>query len=328
MKYFVFYLSLILCVGGCVPAKKFEDMRVRAEAAEKERQSLLEKLKNFEISKTECEDKLKGMNTEIASLKRDTMITGKSLRKMTSQYDKINNLNDELIKKIRQLENSNKSESVKLVSELESTRSELQKREDQLRDMERRIKGEEDKLGALSSKLKSREQRVQELENMIAEQKAAADALKQKISNALLGFRDRGLSVEQRDGKIYVSMDAKLLFASGSTTVNTDGETAINDLANVLKDQKDITIMVEGHTDTDQMRGGSIKDNWDLSVLRATSVVRILTSQGVDQTQVIPAGRGEFIPVDIGKSSEAKAKNRRIEVIITPDLDSVFELLD
>jgi len=331
MKNTIFFLMtavMIFFISSCVPSRKFEDMKLRAEAAEKTRLELLEKMKGAETNLERQIDEVTKMKSDLKTLKHDTTVTGSSLRKMTSQYDKINSLNDQLIDKIKQLESNNKAESVKLVTELELTREQLQKKEDELRGLETNLNTKEEKLGNLNKALELREKRVKELESILAEQKAASEALKEKISDALLGFRDKGLKVELKDGKIYVSMEAKLLFPSGSTTIDPEGKKALVDLAKVLKDQADISIMVEGHTDTDKIMGGSMKDNWDLSVLRATSVVRILTQEGVDQTRVTPAGRGEFIPLDPGKSKEAKAKNRRIEVVITPDLGSVFELLE
>jgi chemotaxis protein MotB len=171
---------------------------------------------------------------------------------------------------------------------------------------------------------------VNELEQIIAEKDAAVRALKDKIAAALLGFKDKGLTVEQRNGKIYVSMEAKLLFPKGSTSVDPQGQKALIELAKVLQDQKDLEILVEGHTDTDKLSGnGPIKDNWELSVMRATAVVKImLGNSGIDATQITAAGRGEHIPVDKGETEEAKAKNRRIEVILTPNLDELFEIID
>ena len=185
-------------------------------------------------------------------------------------------------------------------------------------------------MNELEGELKAREARVKELEDIIAQKDAAVRALKERIAEALLGFKDKGLTVEQRNGKIYVSLEAKLLFPSGSTVVNAEGKQALLDLANVIKDEKDITILVEGHTDSDPINGsGAMKDNWDLSVLRATSVVRIMNQDGgVDNTMLTAAGRGEYIPVADNASREGKAKNRRIEIILTPNLDRLFEILN
>ena len=321
-------IIVIAVLSSCVPARKYEEMQVRAEKAEKDRLDLLEKNKDLEAQLNELEIELDNLKMDVKSLRHDTTVTGVSLRKMTKQYDKINRLNDELVDKIRQLQQSNAVESTKLVSELEDTRSELQKKEDALRTLEGQLTNKEQKLNNLNTELQEREKRVKELEAMIAEQELASNELRRKIADALLGFEDKGLTVQQKDGKIYVSMEAKLLFPSGSTTIDSEGKRALEDLAGVLKDQDDISILVEGHTDTDKIKGGSMKDNWDLSVLRATAVIRILVDKGVEPTRVTPAGRGEFVPVDTGKSQEAKAKNRRIEIIITPNLDKIFDIID
>lgn len=320
--------SVFLLFIACVPARKFQEMTSKAESCEKQKAELEEQNKEY-LAKIEAQNmQISDYVADIGSLKHDTLVTGTSLRKMTQQYDKINTLNDELIDKIRQLQLSNASESVTLVSELEKTKKMLQEKEDDLRDMENALNSKEKNLGDLGGQLKMREERVKELEDMIAQKEQATNALKQKISDALLGFKDKGLTVIQKNGNIYVSMEAKLLFSSGSTVVDQEGKKAIQDLAKVLKDQTDISIQVEGHTDTDKIKGGTMKDNWDLSVLRATSVVRILTDNNVDPTRITPAGKGEYIPVDPASSESAKAKNRRIEIVIIPNLDKLFQLIE
>jgi chemotaxis protein MotB len=174
--------------------------------------------------------------------------------------------------------------------------------------------------------LASREARVKELEAIIAAKEAREKALLEKVRAALLAFEGKGLTVEQRNGRIYVSMEAKLLFASGSTTVGSEGKSALVKLAAVLQDQKDIEILVEGHTDTDKVSSSSHpKDNWELSVLRSTEVVKImLSNSSIDAKQLTAAGRGEFLPVDPSN----KAKNRRIEIILIPNLDELFQVLE
>ena len=174
--------------------------------------------------------------------------------------------------------------------------------------------------------LQEREKRLNELEQIIANKDAIVRALKEKVANALLGFRDKGLSVVEKDGKVYVSMDAKLLFASGSTKVDAEGIKALKELAKVLEDQQDLEILVEGHTDTDKMKSNSHPvDNWELSVLRATSVVKImLENSKMDPTTVSASGRSQYIPIDI----KDKAKNRRIEVVLIPKLDELFEIIN
>ncbi len=329
MKKLILFLTVTLFVASCVPARKFQEISAKAEASEKQRAEFEEQNKEYKSKLDAQQIEIDGIKSEISGLKRDTLVNGTSLRKMTNQYDKINSLNDELIDKVRQLQQNNANESTKLVIELENTKKILQEKEDDLRDMEKALNAKEKNLGELSGELKQREQRVKELESLIAQKEEASNALKKKISDALLGFKDKGLTVVQKNGNIYVSMDAKLLFSKGSTVVDQEGKKALQELANVLKDQTDISILVEGHTDTDKINGGLMKDNWDLSVLRSTSVVRILTeNKGVDPKRVTPAGRGEYVPVDEGTTELSKSKNRRIEIVITPNLDELFELID
>jgi chemotaxis protein MotB len=187
----------------------------------------------------------------------------------------------------------------------------------------------EKKVQQLQIDLQEREARVKELERVLADKDKAVNELKNKVSKALLNFKEKDLTVNVKNGKVYVSLSEQLLFKSGKTDVDVKGKEALKKLAEVLKDQADINVMVEGHTDDVPMTGVSgIKDNWDLSVLRATEIVRILTAGGVDPQKVVPAGRGEFSPVAEGKTPEARQKNRRTEIILTPKLDELFKILD
>ena len=197
-------------------------------------------------------------------------------------------------------------------------REELQRREDALNQLEK-------DLNEKSRLLEARSQRVEELESLLEARERAAEALRARLSEALLGFQGKGLNVEQRNGKVYVSMEAKLLFSSGSAEVDVEGQAALTELATVIAEQSDLEIVVEGHTDTDKVsRTNTPKNNWELSVLRATAVVNILLANpGVDPSMLAASGRSEFHPVD----PEDKAKNRRIEVILAPNLDSLFELI-
>ncbi len=169
-----------------------------------------------------------------------------------------------------------------------------------------------------------------EMEKMLYDKDRILDELRQKVADALMGFEGQGLTVTRKDGKVYVSLDEKLLFKSGSTVVDPNGVRALKQLAVVLAKNPDIDIMIEGHTDDVPFRKGStVKDNWDLSVLRATSIVRILLDgSGIEPTRLTVAGRGEFLPVDSGQTTEARRKNRRTEIILSPDLSEVFKILE
>lgn len=199
----------------------------------------------------------------------------------------------------------------------------------QLDEKERALAVEQARLEKLQKDLAARSNRINELESLIAAKDAKMNALKTAVSNALTNFEGKGLTVEQRDGKVYVSMENKLLFNSGSWAVNSEGKKAVQQLGQVLAQNPDIAVLIEGHTDNVPYGGaGQLTDNWDLSTKRATSIVQILReNRNIDPQNLTAAGRGEFAPVTSNETSEGKAKNRRIEVILTPKLDEINQLL-
>ena len=180
------------------------------------------------------------------------------------------------------------------------------------------------------NELNERSQRVDELEQMLRAREESIAAIRRKVADALLGFEGKGLSISTRDGKVYVSMDDKLLFRSGSFEIDPNGARAVRDLATVLAQNPDINVMVDGHTDDVPYRpNGQLKDNLDLSAKRATTVVRLLLeNEEIAPERIIAAGRGESLPIDPAKTSEARAKNRRTEIILTPKLDELMQLMD
>jgi chemotaxis protein MotB len=185
------------------------------------------------------------------------------------------------------------------------------------------------KVSQLSSDLQKREQRLKEVEEALKKRDAATNALKDKLQKALLGFQNSGLTVDIRDGKVYVSLADKLLFPSGSIIIDEHGKLALNQLADVLNKETDINIAVEGHTDVKKVINlGQIKDNWDLSVLRATSVTRYLTEvEKIDPKRLTATGKSQYQPVDPGTAADALAKNRRIEIVLSPKLDELYNLI-
>jgi chemotaxis protein MotB len=183
---------------------------------------------------------------------------------------------------------------------------------------------------SLSVSLAEREKKVKELEQVLANKEKAVQDLKNKITTALLNFKENDITVKVKNGKVYISLAEQLLFGSGSIDVDTKGITALQQLAKAIKDQKDINIMVEGHTDNVPISKKSqyMNDNWDLSVMRATSITRILTKAGVSPQQITASGRGEFSALAVNDSPQNKQKNRRTEIIITPNLDELFKILE
>jgi len=172
------------------------------------------------------------------------------------------------------------------------------------------------------------QKRLNDLQNLIQSQKDVLNKLRKTIADALVNFKPDELTVEIKDGKLYVSLQEKLLFKSGSAAVDPKGKEALQSLATVLNSTPDINVMIEGHTDTVPIRG-RFEDNWALSVARATSIVRVLTNEyGIDKKRVIASGRGEFFPVADNTTADGRAKNRRTEIILSPNLNELFRLLE
>ena len=165
---------------------------------------------------------------------------------------------------------------------------------------------------------------------MISKKASIVKGLKRCISKALIGLEGDGLTIVQKNGKVYISLEEDLLFASGKYSVNSGGIIALNKLASALGGQKDLEILIEGHTDSIPLSGkGLVKDNWDLSVMRATNVVKVLTKNPtLSPSQFTAAGRAEFLPINSNKTIEGRGANRRIEIILSPNLDDLFELLE
>jgi chemotaxis protein MotB len=184
-------------------------------------------------------------------------------------------------------------------------------------------------LSKVAGDLQKRETRLREVEDILRKRDEATNALKNKLQQALLGFQQSGLSVDIRNGKVYVSLMDKLLFPSASIVIDEKGKQALKQLATVLNKEADINLAIEGHTDNQKVSNlGQIKDNWDLSVLRATSVSRYLTEvEKIDAKRITATGKGEFQPVDPAATPEARAKNRRIEIVLTPKLDELYNLI-
>lgn len=236
--------------------------------------------------------------------------------KLSDKYDSLNNVLTLWLVKYDSLAIKNKDLEKKKKELLELNQSELEKLNTELKS----------KIALLEASKAT----ITELQDAIDKQKEASELLMAKIKAALTSFTSDELTVEMKDGKIYVSLSEKLLFKSGSATVDKKGKEALAKVGEVLAKQKDIDIVIEGHTDNVPLKGGDvIKDNWDLSVLRATAIVRILTvDYGVDPKQVIPSGRAANFPVAENTSTEGKAKNRRTEIILSPKISELMKIIE
>lgn len=324
------FSSLILFgMFSCVPVKQVKELREKYENCSEQKEYLTGEKDRLESENAELKAEVDKLRSEIDDMVADTTRINESSRKLRHDYNRLKELNEELTEAAEKAKSGSEAENRKLMSRLMAMQDDLQEKEDRLKLMEKELNQKEANLNLLKDELEAREARVQELEEIITQKDEAVTALREKVKSALTGFSDKGITVEQKGGRVYVSMEAKLLFASGSTKVESEGSKAVKQLAKALEDVEDITILVEGHTDTDPIKTASIQDNWDLSVKRATSVVRMLLNNSeINPSILTAAGRGEHFPVASNETAEGKAKNRRIEVILTPDLDKLFEILD
>lgn len=284
-------------------------------------------------------NKLRSANSELLLEKDNLLAVKKSLEtdllKLNKEYDDLLNQKAVLENELEALQHkyNNLDESYQALSAQSSKKLAEQSQKNQellakLDEKERILAAESLRLENLQKELNKRSAQIEELQALINAKEAQMQQLKDAISKALHNFEGKGLTVEQRNGKIYVSMENKLLFNSGSWAVGTEGKKAVEQLASVLSQNKDINVLIEGHTDNVPYTGTTILDNWDLSVKRATAIVRILEDKGVNQTQITAAGRSEFVPVGSNETSEGKTKNRRIEIILAPNLDEISKILN
>ncbi len=326
----ILLLTCLFLIASCVPARHFNEISDKSKKLETERDQLMADNERLTVENTEMKaqremvekerlrfaaDSIK-KNAEISKLRTD-------LLQLNKRYEDLQSANDALLQ-------GSARETRRLLNELQSTQDDLQKKELRLRDLEQTLNSEKQDLNRLRSELEARNIRLAELENILNRKDSAVNALREIVSKALYGFEGQGLTVELKNGKVYVSLEEQLLFRSGSIEVDPRGVTALKRLAQVLEQNPEINIMIEGHTDNVPIRSGSaIKDNWDLSVMRATSIVKILLGGSrIDPRRLTAAGHGEFLPVDPNDNPEARRKNRRTEIILTPKLDELFKILE
>ncbi|MDR2556405.1 MAG: OmpA family protein [Bacteroidales bacterium] len=312
----IFILIMAIAVAtvaatSCVSSKKYNELLKQKEDCDKEVASLNKKNHKQETDITELtalRDRLNGeiaaAQNELDTLRRNYFVCKGELASLQDSYSKIDS-------KYKTTVSNNQQLSQDLLAK-------------------------EEALNALAKALNEKEAQLAEKEKKVAELQSVLDAmqnkmreLKNKISAALTGFADKGLTIYTKNGKVYVSVDEKLLFASGKWEVGAAGRDALAQVSKALANNPDIQILVEGHTDNVPLKGkGDVKDNWDLSVMRATAIVKILLENpNVSPSQIEAGGRGEFSPVVDNSSSENRAKNRRSDIIITPKLDDLYQIL-
>lgn len=321
MKPYIKILTASCLIMACVPQRKLDDLQAKYDTCVNSKNECTTQLGIANSNLDSCNYKFNVLNTRMLGLQADSLECFTALARTRKLYEQ----SEETAQKII---DNNRYENTRLSTDLNAKNEALKNKEKELNEKEASLMMAQNKNRELSSNLMTREKRVAELEAILKAKDSAVMALKAIVQKALLGFANQGLTIETRNGKVYVSMDEKLLFKSGSIAVDPKGEQAILELAKALNANPDVSILVEGHTDNVPMKSSTIKDNLDLSVLRATSIARILTTLGaVDPRRVTSAGRGEYFPIDTADTPEARAKNRRTEIILTPKLDELLKIL-
>jgi chemotaxis protein MotB len=323
MKKLVYLLALGALMSSCVSSKIHKELQARFENLENEHAATRKENDELKGQLEVATNELNQLSARVEALQADTMQLRDMYNALNEKYTALNKSYEFLLENNNALMASNQLENKKLLAKLNSLQKELQSKEDSLN-------SEQSRLDFLSKELQKREARVYELESTIARKDSVVNYVRKRVADALLNFDGKGLTVEKRNGKVYVSLENSLLFKSASWEVDSKGKQALEQLAVVLAENPDLAVLVEGHTDSDAYNGKTaVKDNWDLSVMRATSIVKILTSnKGVDSQKITAAGRSEFAPLTSNDTPEGKAANRRTEIIITPDLADLVELLE
>jgi chemotaxis protein MotB len=302
-------LLVLALTTSCVSKKIYNELESKYTDLKKENRSIADENADLLKAKSQLEIERNALNSDLNKVKSER-------DKWLADYGALNNKMDLLKESYKALEkNSN-----------ESLQINMSKNRDLLEQLDAKGKA----LAIEQERLNKSAQRLQELESLIASKEAAMKKLKETLSKALNSFEGKGLTVEQKNGKVYVSMENKLLFNSGSYSVGSEGKKAVVEVGKVLGDNPDISVLIEGHTDDDGFTSsGPIANNWDLSTKRATAIVAILSENTkVNKQNLTAAGRSEFSPLASNATAEGKAKNRRIEIILTPRLDEIAEMLN
>ncbi len=303
---------------SCVSKKIYQDLENKYADLKKEHNALsdenglLKTDKNqLELDKNNLQTELDKTKAERDKLAADYAATKKSLDNLKASYAALEKDSNDALE-------ANINKNRQLLAELEAK--------------QKALAAEQDRLNKLKKDLEASSARLAELEKMMADKEALMNKLKETLTKSLKAFEGKGLTVTERDGKVYVSMENKLLFESGSWTVGSEGKKAVDLVGKVLGDNPDISVLIEGHTDNDKITGtigGGVENNWDLSTKRATAIVNILSANAkVKKENLTAAGRGEYAPLMSNDTAEGKAKNRRIEIILTPKLDEISKMLN
>lgn len=315
---------IALLSTSCVTKKKYQELEAQYKECVDDKQFASNELNDCRNLKKDLEKKVSDLEKKVDDLKQDTLSLTRKLIQSEKDFARVKKDYDDLARDINRLSTTTNNQITELSTNLDSARVKLRNKEMELLKLQETLKAKED---SLTTYMKS----LEDLQKILKQKDDEVHALKEKVMSALKNFEGSGLKVEMRNGKVYVSMDEKLLFASGKWEVQGEGKAAIKELAAVLESDSTINVLIEGHTDNVPFNGsGQVKDNWDLSVMRATAVVKLILSYGssIDPQRISASGRGEFVPIDTDNTPAARAKNRRTEIILTPKLDELFQIID
>ncbi|WP_298222438.1 OmpA family protein [Flavobacterium sp.] len=317
MKYKItLLLTLLMLASSCVTKKVYQDLENKYADLKKENRRIQDETDDCIKSKADLDmaynaikEELRAAHQESDKNLADYLSASNNLKALQASYAALE-------------KNSNDA----LEANMDKNRELLK----QLGDKEKALTAEQNRLDKAKSDLQASSERLAELERIMAAKDANMRKLKETLSSALNSFEGKGLTVQQKNGKVYVSMENKLLFSSGSWAVGSEGRRAVVEVGKVLAANPDISVLIEGHTDDDPYGGsGPIADNWDLSTKRATAIVTILgENKSINQQNLTAAGRSEYAPLVSNATAEGKAKNRRIEIILTPKLDEISKMLN
>ena len=328
----IFLMSLLsaFLLSSCVSMKKYNELEGKRKACYDENTKLKAENEDLRTKNNELKGELARYKQNVENLVEDTTQIGRNCRRIAGSYKELNKNYNDLLEKHKAMAAGNRAEINKILSELQKAQADLIVREDSLAALEKEYYAKKNALDLLSQQLAEKEAAYNRLRNELARKDSSMIALRKSVEEALVGFENDGLTITRKNGRVYVSMENKLLFPSGSYVLNSKGIDAIEKLAKVLAAHPDIQILVEGHTDNVPYAGkGNLQDNWDLSAKRATSIVRILTSnKGIDPKRITAAGRGEFSPVASNETAEGRAKNRRTDIILVPDLSKLYQIVN
>jgi len=329
-KSILHFIAITLLVSSCVTPKIHNALLSENERVSNKLTANEKMVLRLNDALEEKEGNILIIENFLSELRNDSVLNGKALTILQDKYSELSDTYDLLTSKSSRYMADKAKETKKLLEQLEQVQTALFAKEDELNNLSKSLDVKEEELRLAEEELSARSIRVTELETIINRKDSMVTSLKKSISKALIGLEGEGLTIEQRNGKVYISLEEDLLFASGKYIVNNGGVAALNKLATALSTQTDLEILVEGHTDDIPLSGkGLVKDNWDLSVMRATNVVKVLTKNpNLNPLQLTAAGRAEFSPISSNETKEGRGSNRRIEMILSPNLDDLFDLLD